>query len=105
MGPTKQERRIGPEGRLLVVRTVEATPRTSSSLSNAAPDVSLSEVVRVPGTRPRIDELFESGKGDAGLAQSEVRSGVGWHHHVTLSLLALWFLCPERRRLGGKPPP
>jgi len=29
---------------------------------------------------------------------------VGWHRHATLSLLALWFLCVERRRLGGKTP-
>ena len=100
----KQERRIGPEERLLVVRTVEAQPRTSYSLSNAAPGVALSELVQVHGTRPRIEELFESGKGDAGLAHSEVRSWVGWHHHLTLSLLALWFLCLERRQLGGKNP-
>jgi hypothetical protein len=33
-----------------------------------------------------------------------VRSWVGWHHHVTLSLLALWFLCCERRRIGGENP-
>jgi SRSO17 transposase len=100
----KQERRIGPEERLLVVRTVEARPRASYSLSNAAPDVALSESVRVHGTRPRIEELFESGKGDAGLAHYEVRSWVGWHHHVTLSLLALWFLCLERREIGGENP-
>jgi SRSO17 transposase len=100
----KQERRIGPEERLLVVRTVEAGPRISYSLSNAAPEVPLSELVRVHGTRPRIEELFESGKGDAGLAQYEVRSWVGWHHHVTLALLALWFLCLERRQIGGENP-
>jgi SRSO17 transposase len=99
----KQERRIGLEERLLVVRTVEAQPRTSYSLSDAA-DVALGELVRVHGTRPRIEELFGSGKGDAGLAQYEVRSWVGWHHHVTLSLLALWFLCLERRQIGGENP-
>jgi len=31
-----------------------------------------------------------------------VRSWVGWHHHMTLSLLALWFLQTERLRLGKK---
>ena len=35
-----------------------------------------------------------------GLAHYEVRSWVGWHHHMTLALLALWFLVRERRRLG-----
>ena len=29
---------------------------------------------------------------------------MGWHHHMTLSLLALWFLQTERLRLGGKNP-
>jgi hypothetical protein len=30
----------------------------------------------------------------------EVRSYVGWHHHMTLSLLALWFLSLERVAMG-----
>jgi hypothetical protein len=33
-----------------------------------------------------------------------VRSWVGWHHHMTMSLLALWFLILERRRVGGENP-
>jgi hypothetical protein len=51
-----------------------------------------------------IEEVFEAAKQEAGLAHYEVRSWVGWHHHVTLSLLALWFLCCERRRVGGENP-
>jgi hypothetical protein len=48
--------------------------------------------------------MFEAGKGEAGLGHHEVRSWVGWHHHMTLALLALWFLCGERRRIGGENP-
>ena len=48
--------------------------------------------------------MFEAAEGETGLAHYEVRSWVGWHHHVTLSLLALWFLCCERRRVGGENP-
>ena len=51
-----------------------------------------------------IKEGFEAGNGEAGLDHSEVRSGVGWHHHMTLSLVVLWFLCLERRRDGGENP-
>src|SRR5512135_101278 len=101
---TKEERRIGPEERLVVTRTVEPKPQTSYSMSDAGPEVSLAELVRVRFTRHRIEEVFETGKGEAGLAHYEVRSWVGWHHHVTLSLLALWFLVLERRRVGGKNP-
>jgi SRSO17 transposase len=99
---TKLEHRLGPEERLVVMRTVEAEPETHYALSNAAAGVPLEELVRVRFTRHRIEELFEAAKQEAGLAHYEVRSWVGWHHHVTLSLLALWFLCCERRRLGGE---
>ena len=99
---TKLERRIGPEERLVVMRTVEAKPETHYALSNAGPEVALEELVRARFTRHRIEEVFEAAKGEVGLGQYEVRSWVGWHHHVTLSLLALWFLCCERRRVGGK---
>ena len=61
-------------------------------------------MVRVRFTRHRIEEVFEAAKGEAGLGHYEVRSWVGWHHHMTLSLLALWFLILERRRLGGENP-
>ena len=101
---TKEERRIGPEERLVVMRTVEAKPQVHYALSNAGAEVSLAELVRVRFTRHRIEEVFEAGKSEAGLAQYEVRSWVGWHHHMTLSLLALWFLILERRRVGGENP-
>jgi SRSO17 transposase len=101
---TKQERRIGPEERLVVMRTVEEKPRIHYALSNAGAEVPLIELVRVRFERHRIEEVFEAAKGEAGLAQYEVRSWVGWHHHMTLSLLALWFLILERRRVGGENP-
>ena len=101
---TKLETRLGPEERLVVMRTVEAKPETHYALSDAASDVPLEELVRARFSRHRIEEVFEAAKGEVGLAQYEVRSWVGWHHHITLSLLALWFLCCERRRLGGENP-
>src|SRR3954471_2721616 len=99
---TKEERRVGPEERLVVTRTVEAKPRVHYSLSNAGPEVPLSELVRVRFTRHRIEEVFGAAKGEVGLGQYEVRSWVGWHHHMTLSLVALWFLILERLRVGGE---
>jgi SRSO17 transposase len=101
---TKQGRRIGPEERLVVMRTVEDKPRTHYALSNAGPEVALAELVRVRFTRHRVEEAFEAGKGEAGLDHYEVRSWVGWHYHMRLSLLTPWFLTLERRRLGGDNP-
>jgi SRSO17 transposase len=99
----KQEGRIGPEERLVVIRPVGES-RIDYALSDAGPKVPLVEVVRAQRERHRVEEVFEAGNGEAGLDHYEVRSWVGWHHHMTLSLMALWFLCLERRRVGGENP-
>jgi SRSO17 transposase len=74
------------------------------ALTNAGPEVPLSELVGVQRQRHRIEEFFAAGNGEAGLDHYEVRSWVGWHHHMTLAFVALWFLCLERRRVGGENP-
>jgi SRSO17 transposase len=97
----KQENRIGPEERLIVIRSVGES-RTDYALTNAGAEVPLAEVVRAQRQRHRIEEVFEAGNGEAGLDHYEVRGWIGWHHHMTLSLVALWFLGLERRRVGGE---
>jgi SRSO17 transposase len=99
----KQENRIGPEERLVVIRPVGES-RTDYALTNADDKVPLAEMVRAQRQRHRVEEVFEAGNGEAGLDHYEVRSWVGWHHHITLSFVALWFLCLERRRVGGENP-
>ena len=97
-------KKIGPAETLVVMRTLEDEPQTRFGMSNAGPEVPLVEEVRVMVQRHKIEELFEAAKGEVGLAHYEVRSWVGWHHHMTLSLLALWFVIWERQRLGKKNP-
>lgn len=46
----------------------------------------------------RIEECIKRGKSEAGLADYQVRSWPGWHHHQTLSLITAWFLILETRR-------
>ncbi len=99
----KQDRRIGPEERLVVIRPVGET-RVDYALTNAGAGVPLANLVQVQRQRHRIEEVFQAGNGEAGLDHYEVRSWIGWHHHMTLALVALWFLCLERRRVGGKNP-
>jgi len=98
---TKEDQRIGPTEVLLVIRSLEKDPQYWYWLSNA-PLASLSELVRAASERQRIEECFERAKREAGLAQYEVRSWAGWHHHVTLSIMATWFLTLEARRVGKK---
>jgi SRSO17 transposase len=93
--------RVGPRERLVVLKGCEAEPETWYALSNAR-GARRGELARVHGARHRIEERLEEGKQEVGLSHYEVRSWVGWQHHMTLSLLALWFVQTERLRLGGK---
>lgn len=99
---TKREGCVGPEELLIVIRSLEATPRTWFVLSNASADTPLVEPIRAHAQRHRVERLLQEAKGETGLAHYEVRSWVGWHHHMTLSLLALWFLQLETIRLRGE---
>jgi SRSO17 transposase len=94
----------GPRERLVVIRTVDREPQVWYTLSNASAEVPVERVAEAHGRRHGIEEVLQAGKGEVGLGHYEVRSWVGWHHHMTLSLLALWFLSLEKRRLGGKNP-
>lgn len=67
-------------------------------LSNSK-GVSIAKMAKAAACRHYIEQSIETAKGDAGLAEYEVRSWVGWHHHITLSLLAMLFLVCERVRL------
>jgi len=96
--------RVGPEERVVVIRTIDGAARTWYTVSNAPAEVPLARVARVQGYRHGIEEVLPAGKGEVGLGQYEVRSWVGWHHHMTLSLLALWFLILEKGRVGKKNP-
>jgi len=98
------EGRPGTIEELVVIRTVEGEPRTWYTLARGPEGTSLEKLVTVHARRHGIEELLERGKGEVGLGHYEVRSWVGWHHHMTLSLLAVWFLVQEKDRLGGKNP-
>ena len=98
-----EEGHVGPEERLLVTRTIsQGQCKLDYSLSNASADVTMEQLVRAHAQRFRIEQMFQEAKGEAGLGHYEVRSWVGWHHHMTLALLALWFLLGERGRVGEK---
>ncbi len=97
-----EDGRVGPRERLVVIRSVATEPRVWYVLSNARADIALVRVVQAQGRRHGVEEVLQAGKGEVGLAHYEVRSWVGWHHHMTLSLVALWFLIVEQRRVKKK---
>jgi SRSO17 transposase len=90
----------GYDETLIVIRERQAdgSMKHDYYLSNAPPDTPLAEFARVAKAAHRIEECLHRAKSEAGLADYEVRTWRGWHHHQTLSLLATWFLTQETRR-------
>jgi SRSO17 transposase len=86
----------------VVTRTIEAKPEYKYLLSNAESTTPHEILARVAATRHWIEQCFEISKDDIGMDHYEVRSWLGWQHHMTMSFLAHWFLTLEHRRLGEK---
>jgi hypothetical protein len=59
---------------------------------------SLAELARVIKAGTCIEASFKRGKGEAGMDEYQVRTWEGWHYHMTLSLIAVWFLIGETHR-------
>jgi hypothetical protein len=94
---TRDDQRVGEEERLVVIRTVNnPEAKTWHTLSNASESVPLADVVWAHAQRYWEEASFKEGKSEIGMAHYEVRGWRGWHHHMTMSLLALWFLGLER---------
>lgn len=87
----------GPEVWLVLRRSL-SDGEVKTFLSNAPAEVAQSRLVRTSGMRWPIETCFEVGKQELGMGDYEVRSWRGWHHHMTLVLLAMGFLV----RLQGR---
>jgi SRSO17 transposase len=88
----------GPEVWLVLRRQLE-TGELKTYLCNAPPQTSLETLARISGMRWPIETCFEEGKQYLGMGDYEVRSWRGWHHHMTLCILAHFFLVRQQQRL------
>ena len=72
------------------------TPTGGSEVALKEP--SLSELARVIKAGLCIEASFKRGKGEVGMDEYQVRTWQGWHHHMALSLISVWFLIGETHR-------
>jgi SRSO17 transposase len=94
-----EKRRVGPEELLVITRSQESNGwKIDYHLSNAVAETSLEELARVVKAEHRIEDCIKRAKSEAGLADYEVRTWIGWYHHQILSLMATWFLTRECQR-------
>lgn len=74
-------------------------------LTRAPQGTPLAVLVAVEGRRWAIEDAFETGKTELGLAHNETRSWHGWHRHVSLVMLAFAMLMVLRHKADPLTPP
>jgi hypothetical protein len=82
----------------LIVRREVATPdEIKYSLSNAPAATPIPRLAFMQGQRYGVERALQTGKQDVGLGDYQVRSWRGWHHHMTLVMMAMLFQLEERQ--------
>ena len=90
----------------LIIRVNEQTGEIKYQLSNAPADTSFQRLAQMSHSRFWMERAIEDAKGQAGLADYQLRSwraewfkaskaldlSAGWHHHMTMTILAMLFL-------------
>ena len=76
----------------LLIRRNRRTGELAFYRAHAPTPVPLAELVRVAGTRWKIEESFQSGKELTALDQHQVRTWTSWHRWTVLAMLAHAFL-------------
>ena len=100
--PSEDNSLPGDECWLIIRKDPKNSKEIKYQLSNAPLDTSIDQLARMSGSRYWIERTFEDGKGIAGLADYQVRNWTGWHHHMTMTILAMLYLMVLSIDLGKK---
>jgi hypothetical protein len=92
-------------GRWLLVRRSLTTGELAYYVCAGPADLPLVALVRVAGTRWRVEEAFQAGKGLCGLDEHQVRRWRSWYRWVTLAMLAYAFLVVAAVTQHARHPP
>jgi len=89
----------------LVIRRSMDGKEIKYSLTNAAQSESLLNIAKAQGQRYWIERAFQDAKRNCGMGDYQVRSWIGWHHHMALVLMAQLFTTEFRIQTPTEPVP
>ena len=92
----------GAEVWLVLRRSLGERAQLKTYLSNAPATTAPATLVCKSGMRWPVELAIEQCKSEVGMDHYEVRGWKGWHHHMTMTLLAHHFLVRQRCRMGKK---
>jgi SRSO17 transposase len=76
----------------LILRKDEGEKKLKYQFCNAPSDTPSERLAEMSHSRYWMERAIQDAKGGAGLADYELRSWRGWHHHMTMTILAMLFL-------------
>jgi SRSO17 transposase len=85
---------------LIVRREIDSPEEIKYSLSNVSEETSIERLAFMQGQRFWVERALQDGKSECGLGEYQVRGWNGWHHHMTLVMMAMLFML--KRRLSNK---
>jgi SRSO17 transposase len=98
----EQTEAVSERARWILIRRSLADPSKRAYYRAAGPaTTTLADLVRVAGSRWKIEEGLEEAKGEVGLDQYEVRGFRAWYRFVTLALLAHAILVVLREKANA----
>ena len=99
----RRDKLPGKEVWLIIRRNVK-TDEIKYYLSNAPIHTPITTFVWLSGMRWPIETCFKQCKQEVGMGDYQLRTWLGWHHHMTLCLLAHFFLVRIKLKLENKAP-
>ena len=82
----------GLQSWLIIRRNIDNPTEIKYYFSNAPAEITPLELVRISGMRWPVEIIFRAGKVEVGFDHYELRSWLGWHHHMFFAFLAHLFL-------------
>lgn len=89
---------------LIAWRPDENSSEIKYVLSNAPADTAVLDVARMAASRYWVERALQDAKGAVGMGEYQLRGWAGWHHHMTLVMLAMLFMLRQRVLLAEELP-
>jgi len=97
------DHRVGPEAWLILRRNLGEGADLKAYLSNAPADIPYHELAWRTEMHWPVRTCVEQSKAHLGMDHYQVRTWLGWHHHMTECILAYHFLVRLSHRPRGRP--
>jgi SRSO17 transposase len=89
---------------LLVWRPDESPEDIKYVLSNAPAEIAILDLARMACSRFWVERALQDAKGAVGMGEYQLRHWVGWHHHMAMVMLALFFMLQQKILLASELP-